>query len=266
MPQKRLEFPSLGEVWQARELLLLMMLYSIKSKYRQTTIGVLWAIIHPLISVVVFTFIFSGLAKIQTGDIPYPLFALAALLPWQYFNFIINETTNSLVRGSHILSKVYIPRLIILLVSVGPGALNFAIGSLLLIVMLIYFGHIPLLAAFGAIYFFMLGTLLALACGLWLSVINATYRDVSLIVPVLMQVLFYSTPIVYPVNMVPEFLQPFYWLNPLCVIIEGFRASILGQSLPEALYIVTSLVITLLILLPGLLVFNRLSQTMVDRF
>lgn len=266
MPQKRLQFPSLMEVWRERELLWLMMLYSIKSKYRQTTIGVVWAIIQPLISVVVFTFIFSGMAKVKTGDTPYPLFALAALLPWQYFNFIILETTASLVRGSHILTKVYVPRLIILLVSVGPGVLNFAIGSLLLVAMLIYFGHMPDLGIFAAIYFFGLGTLFALACGLWLSVINVTYRDVSLIVPVFMQVLFYSTPIVYPADMVPEFLQPFYWLNPLTVIIEGFRASILGQPLPETLYLLTSLGVIALVLLPGLLVFNRLSQTMADRF
>ncbi len=266
VPQKKLQFPSLMEVWRERELLLLMMLYSIKSKYRQTTIGILWALINPIVSVVVFTFIFSGLAKIDTGDIPYPLFSLAALLPWQYFQFLINETTHSMIRGSHILSKVYVPRLIIILVSVGPGMLNFAIGSLLLVAMLIYFGHMPPLAFFASFYFFALGTVLALACGLWLSVINVTYRDISMIVPMLLQVLLYATPVVYPADMVPEQYRFLYWLNPLSVIIEGFRASILGQPLPETLYLFTSAAITLLVLLPGLLVFNRLAQTTADRF
>jgi lipopolysaccharide transport system permease protein len=266
VPQRKLEFPSLLEVWKERELLMLLMLYSIKSKYRQTTIGVLWALVNPLISVGVFTFIFSGLAKIDTGDIPYPLFSLAALLPWQYFQFLINETTQSMLRGSHILSKVYVPRLTILLVSIGPGVLNFAIGSVLLVGMLIYFGYMPSLTLLAAVYFFGLGTLFAIACGLWLSVINVTYRDVTLIVPVIMQVLFYATPIVYPADMVPEKFQALYWLNPLSVIIEGFRASILGQPFPETIYLFTSAAIVALVLLPGLVVFNRLSQTMADRF
>jgi lipopolysaccharide transport system permease protein len=266
LPQKKWQFPSFIEIWKERELWLLMMLYSIKSKYRQTTVGILWALINPLTSVVIFTFIFSGLAKIDTGKVPYPLFSLAALLLWQYFQFLISESTNSLVRSSNILSKVYVPRLIILLVSVGPGALNFFIGTSLLIGMLVYFGHAPSIGIIASIYFFALATLLALACGLWLSVINVTYRDVGLVVPTLMQILFYATPIVYPSSMVPSEYQWLYWLNPLAVIVEGFRAGIVDQPLPDAIYFVTSAICVALILLPGLLIFNRLSQNMVDRF
>lgn len=265
-PDNYLSLPDFKEFWEKRELLYVLISMSIRSKYRQRALGFLWAIIHPLIYLVLFTVIFGGMANIKTGEQPYPLFALAALLPWQYFTRLVTEITSSLVSGIGVISKIYVPRLTMLLVPCGGAFLDFIIGMILLAALLVFYGTVPSLATLATFpIFFFLSTLLAISIGLWVSVINVTFRDVGTVMPVLMQVLFYATPIVYPIEMVPDRFKDFYEMSPLTVIIQGFRYSFLGGDMPDILDIIMCAVLILLIMVPGLFFFNKLSQTMVDR-
>jgi lipopolysaccharide transport system permease protein len=266
-PEKKVAFPSLIEVWNKRELLMVMSRSAIKGRYRQSLLGVAWGILNPLVNMLVFTMIFSRLARVSTGETPYELFVIAALLPWQFFSRVTLDSTNSLVLSSSIISKVYIPSVIVLLAPIGPALVDFFVGILVLVGMFIYYGYSPDIISIIVMlpFYLILSAMLAIAIGLWISVINVTFRDVSVVLPVLMQVWFFLSPIVYPVSMVPPQYQIIYSLNPIYVIAEGFRSIFLGTTPPDLWHIVITILITMSIALPGLVVFNKLSRNMVDK-
>lgn len=265
MPPSTWDFPNFREVWEKRELLFVMMEAAIRSRYRQSILGLTWAVVHPLTYMMVFTLIFGQLAQIKTGELPYQIYAFAGLLPWQFISRLISDSTTSLTSTASILSKIYIPRVIVLLTPVASAALDFLIGIGVLSLMMIWFGHFFSWQIVFLPFFVLLSASLSISIGLWISVINVTYRDVSAVLALALQVIFYCSPIAYPIASAPSGLKLILTLNPITPIIEGYRFCFLGGAFPSPTMLLYSAAIILIIGAPGLIVFNRLSQTMIDR-
>ena len=219
------------ELWQYRELLRFLVVRDIKVRYKQTMLGGLWAILQPFMNMVVFTIFFGHLAKIPSDQLPYPIFVYTALLPWQFFSGGIGSSGNSLVANSHLISKVYFPRMIIPAASLGAGCLDFLIAFILLIVMMIYYGISP---GIGILLFPILMTLVAVAAlgvGMILAALNVAYRDFRYVIPFLVQFWLFATPVIYPVSIVPEQWRWLINLNPMAGLITGIRSSLLDLPL-----------------------------------
>jgi len=253
----------LQELWSYRELLYFLTWRDIKLRYKQTALGAAWVIIQPLFTMILFTLLFGKLARMPSDNVPYPLFAYAGLVPWTFFSNAIANSGNSLVGNSGLISKVYLPRVYIPAGAVGAGLLDFAIASLLLIPMLIYYQisiswqlvFLPLFA--------LLATILALSVGMWLAALNVRYRDVRYAIPFLVQLWLFASPVIYPASIVPQKWRWLLALNPITGVIEGFRASILGKGFDMAT-ILPSLIVTLLLLILSFLAFRRVEDTFAD--
>jgi lipopolysaccharide transport system permease protein len=233
--------------WAYRELLYFLIWRDVKIRYKQTLLGAAWAIIQPLLTMLIFTLIFSRVAKIASNGIPYPVFAYAALLPWTFFANAITTSGNSIVGSSHIITKVYFPRMIIPVAAVCAGLVDLAVAFPLLVALMLYY-HIGItLSVFLLLPLLLLTTLLAIAVGLWLSAINVKYRDVKFLIPFIVQIWMYLSPVAYPSNVVPAKWRLIYSLNPFVGIIDGFRAALFGRAF-DWRSITTSLVITLALL------------------
>jgi lipopolysaccharide transport system permease protein len=218
-------------LWQYRELLRFLVVRDIKVRYKQTMLGGLWAILQPFMNMVVFTIFFGHLAKIPSDQLPYPIFVYTALLPWQFFSGGIGSSGNSLVANSHLISKVYFPRMIIPAASLGAGCLDFLIAFILLIVMMIYYGISP---GIGILLFPILMTLVAVAAlgvGMILAALNVAYRDFRYLIPFLVQFWLFATPVIYPVSIVPKQWRWLINLNPMAGLITGIRSSLLNLPL-----------------------------------
>jgi lipopolysaccharide transport system permease protein len=213
---------------------------------------------------VVFSIFFGRLAKIPSDGIPYPVFSFCALLPWQLFSRALSESSNSLVSNQRLITKVYFPRLIVPLASVLPGLVDFAIGFVVLLGLMFYYGMVPNLAVFTLPFFLLLSIATALAAGLWLSALNVQYRDVSYTIPFLVQFWLFITPIVYPSSLVPEKWRVIYNLNPMAGVVEGFRWALLGQGGDLGLPVIVSCVAVCLLLAGGLLYFRHTEKTFAD--
>jgi lipopolysaccharide transport system permease protein len=257
---------NLKELWQFRELLWFLALRDIQVRYKQTALGVAWALIQPLLAMILFTIFFGRLAGLdqRTGDIPYPVFTFCALVPWQFFSFALTQSSNSVVSEQRLLTKVYFPRLIIPMAPVFSALVDFGVSFLLLLGMMIYYrvgvhASIILLPAFV-----LMAVLASLLVGLWLSALNAIYRDVRYAVPFLTQFWLFATPVAYPAKIVPERWQWLYGLNPMVGVIEGFRWSMLGTEQPPWGAITVSSVVTILLLVGGLYYFRRMEKTFAD--
>jgi lipopolysaccharide transport system permease protein len=217
-----------GEVWANRELLLFLVWRDIKVQYAQTALGAAWAVVQPLLTMVIFTVIFGRLAKIPSDGAPYSVFTLAALIPWTYFSNAFSAASASLVTGTNLITKVYFPRLIIPVVSVLSGLVNFAVSSAVLAVMMAWYHVTPALIAIPMIPALVLLTIVtATGVGCWLAAIYIQYRDVRHIVPFIVQIWMYISPIVYPLSLVPERYRTLYALNPMAGIIQTFRVILL---------------------------------------
>ena len=254
----------LGELWDYRELLYFFVWRELKIRYKQTLLGVAWAVIQPLFTMVVFTLIFSRLAKIPSDGLPYPVFSFCALLPWQLFSFALTESSNSVVAQQRLLTKVYFPRLLMPLASVCVGLADFAIAFVMLLGMMAYYGITPGLAALTIPLWTVLAMATALGVGLWLAALNVRYRDIRYTVPFLTQVWMYATPVAYASSLVPAAWRPFYALNPMVGVIEGFRWALLGQANTAADVLPVSLVTVTLLLVSGLFYFRRTERTFAD--
>ena len=254
----------LSAVWQYRELLYFLAWREVKIRYKQTVIGAAWAVLQPLLTMVIFTVVFGRLANIPSDGLPYPIFAYAGLLPWTYFSEAISRTSGSLVGDANLLRKVYFPRLIIPFATVVTPAIDFALSFILLIGMMVWFGVSPTLGAMFLPGFLLLALMTALAVGLWLSALNVRYRDVRHTVPFLVQFWMYASPVVYPVSLVPEKWRLVFSLNPMAGVIEGFRWGLLGKERPDFTVIGISAVMVLVLLVSGLLFFKRMERTFAD--
>ena len=252
------------ELWDYRELIYFLTWRDIKVRYKQTAIGVAWAILQPFAMMVVFTLIFGRLAKIPSEGIPYPLFAYAGLLPWQIFSRTIPESASSLVKDHRLISKVYFPRIIIPLSATLAAMLDFFIASSLLIVLMFFYGVTPSTAVVTLPCFILLMLMTALGIGFWLSATNVEYRDVMHLVPFLTQFLLFITPVVYPSGLVPDRLRIFYGLNPMVGVVEGFRWALLGVGQGPSPMLGVSVLVALALFMSGMLWFRRKESYFAD--
>jgi lipopolysaccharide transport system permease protein len=233
-------------------------------RFKQTVIGGAWVILQPVITMVIFTLIFGNLAKIPSDGIPYPVFAFTALLPWSYFSQALARSSGSVVGSSNLVTKVYFPRLLIpLAASVGP-LVDLIFSFLVLLVMMAWFKIVPTWGLLALPLFLGLAIMTALAVGLWSSALNVRYRDVGNIIPFLIQVWMYASPVAYPVSMVPEKWRLFYSLNPMVGVIEGFRWALLGKGSLDFLMMTVNLAVVSALLLGGIVYFKRMEQTFAD--
>ena len=231
-PQKSWVPLNIRDLWVCRELLYFLMWRDIKVRYKQTALGAAWAVIQPLVTMIIFTYFFGRLARVPTEGLPYPIFFYTGLLIWTFFSNAVNSGANSLISNSNLITKVYFPRLIIPSAAVGAGLLDFAIASLLLIGLLIYYSFQVTLGYLMLLPLIALTTLLALGIGIWFSALNVRYRDVRYALPFLIQIWLFVSPIIYPASLVPAEWRWVMILNPVTGLIESFRASLFGRTFP----------------------------------
>ncbi len=254
----------LNELWEYRELLYFLVWRDIKVRYKQTVLGAAWAVLQPVMTMVVFSLFFGMLAKIPSDGVPYPLFAYAALVPWTFFAYAMSQSADSLVGSANLIKKVYFPRLIIPLASVMAGLVDFAIAFVVLIGMLLAYGIMPTIHVVWLPMLVLLALITALGVGLWLSALNVRYRDVRYTLPFLTQFWLFATPIAYPSSLLPEGWRALYGLNPMVGVVEGFRWALLGTDTAPGPVIIISSVTTLAIFLGGLVYFHRMEESFAD--
>lgn len=254
----------LGALWQYRELLVFLVWRDTKVRYKQAIIGAGWAVFQPLISMLLFTAIFSYLAKLPSDGVPYPLFAYAGLLPWNFIAQATSRSGTSLVGESHLISKVYFPRLIIPLAAAATPAVDLVCSLLMMIPLMLWFGMTPGWQIFLFPIFLVMALLAALAVSLWFSALHVKFRDVGHIIPFFVQLWMFASPVVYPVSLIPEQWRALYSLNPVVGVVEGFRWTLLGQRAPSLEMMLPSIVIVLLLFVSGVIYFKRMERTFAD--
>lgn len=262
-PRKRWAALDLRDLWAYRELLYFLVWRDIKVRYKQTVLGAAWAIIQPLVTMIIFTYFFGKLARVPTDGVPYPIFFYTGLLLWTFFSNGVTNGANSLIGNSNLITKVYFPRLIIPSAAVGAGLLDFAIASILLIGLLIYYGFSPVLSYLMVLPLVLLTTLFALGVGIWLSALNVKYRDVRYALPFTIQIWMFLSPIIYPSSLVPQEWRWVLSLNPLTGLVESFRAALFGRPLPW-LALAYSAAFTLIMLVYASYNFRRMERTFAE--
>jgi lipopolysaccharide transport system permease protein len=253
------------ELWAFRELLYFLAWRDVKVKYKQTALGAAWAILQPFLTMVIFSVIFGTFAKVPSDGIPYPIFVYAGLLPWNYFSSALSNSGNSLVANSNLITKVYFPRIIIPASASLSGLIDFFVAFIILIGMMFFYNFTP--SASGILMIpvlIFLTFLVAVGCGLWLSALNVEYRDFQYVIPFLIQVWMFLTPVIYPVTLFPEKYRWMLSLNPMAGIIEAFRVSTLGHQPVNWNFLALSAGIGLLIFLTGLLYFRKVERSFAD--
>lgn len=251
-------------MWEYRELLYFLTWRDIKVRYKQTALGAAWAVLQPLLTMVVFTFVFGKFAGVPSDGLPYPIFAFTALLPWQYFASAVGRSGVSLVSSSNLISKVYFPRLVVPLAAAIAPVVDFAIAFLILLAMMAWYGIVPVWTALFLPLFLLLAFAAALAASLWLSALNVRYRDINYLIPFLVQIWMFVSPVAYPSSLVPEQWRLLYGLNPMAGVIEGFRWALLGNGAAPDFMIIASSAVVILVLLGGLVYFSRTEETFAD--
>lgn len=254
----------LGELWEYRELLYFLIWRNIKVRYKQTIIGAGWAIIQPFFTMVIFTLFFGKLAGMPSEGLPYPIFYYSALLPWVYFANALNQATLTIVEHQRVITKIYFPRIILPLSAVLSGLVDFSFAFTILIGMVVFYRVVPTAATLLLPLFLLLAISTAFGVGLWLSTLNAIYRDVRYAVPFVVQFWMFGSPVIYPSSLVPEQWRWLYALNPMTGVIEGFRWALLGQSKPLGSLLFASAVAVLLLMAGGLVYFQRMEGTIAD--
>ncbi len=256
------------EIWQYRELLFFLIWRDLKVRYKQTALGISWIVLQPVLSVAIFSVIFGYLLKVPSYGIPYPVFAYAALLPWNYFANSLSQSSTSLVDSANLITKIYFPRMLIPMTAVVSGLVDFVISFLVLTVLMMVYGFFPSVTVVFLPLFLILAAFTSLGFSLWLSALNIQYRDVKYLVPFLLQVWFYATPIIYGTELIPERFRFVLNINPMVLVVEGFRWALLqGQSNG---YSITGLSIgissatTILVFFSGLIYFHRTERTFAD--
>jgi len=254
----------LKDLWHYRELLYFLAWRDIKVRYKQTALGAAWAIIQPLFTMLVFTLFFGRLAKVPSDGIPYPLFSYTALLPWQLFAYALTESSNSVVANERLITKVYFPRLVVPLASILAGFVDFVIAFTLVVGMMIWYGVKPTWAILTLPFFVFLAMATALGVGTWLSALNVQYRDIRYTLNFIVQFWLFASPVAYSSTLVPARWRPFYGLNPMAGVIEGFRWALLGKAQAPGAILWVSVVVVTLVLVGGLYYYRRMEKTFAD--
>jgi lipopolysaccharide transport system permease protein len=252
------------ELWEYRELLYFLTWRDIKIRYKQAALGVTWAVIQPLLTMVIFSVIFGRLANLPSEGIPYPVYSFTALLPWQLFSGALSRAGSSLVANRNLLTKVYFPRLNIPVSAVAAGLVDFGISFIVLIGLMLFYGITPTWRIITIPFWVLFAMLTALAVGLWLSALNVQYRDVEHAIPFIIQAWMYASPVAYSAEMIPAgFWQIVYGLNPMAGVIQGFRWALLGTAPPGILFFVSAVVVIVL-LVTGLMYFRKMEDGFAD--
>src|SRR5882724_7016357 len=254
----------LREVWMYRELLYFFVWRDLKVRYKQTVIGVAWVVLQPLMSMGVFTLFFGRLAKLPSDGLPYPVFYFSALAPWTYFSTALTTATNVVVENQRLITKVYFPRLILPLSSVMSGLVDFAIAFAVLLALVLGYGLRPGVNALWLPFLLLLALATALGVGLWLSALNALYRDVKYVTPCRVKFWMLASPVAYPSSLVPAKWRWLYGLNPMAGVIEGFRWALTGHGQPPGELMLASAVAVVALLVGGLMFFQRMEGTVAD--
>lgn len=260
----------LGDIVLFRELLYFLVWRQLKVRYKQTLLGAAWAVIQPLAIMVIFTIVFERVIRVETPGIPYPIFVFSGVVVWTYFSNALNQSSNSLVSYESLITKVYFPRLLAPVASVLAGLVDFAIALVVLVGMIGFYVLATDVSAFTAgvwalPLFLLLAVMTALAASLWLSALNVQYRDVRLLMSVLIQLWFFATPIIYPSSLIPESWQPFYHaLNPMAGVVEGFRWALLGEAPAPSPMLAVAVSLVVVALVGGLYYFRRMEKTFAD--
>ena len=266
-PSRGVAALQLGALWEYRELLGFLVWRDVKVRYKQTALGVAWIVVQPLVSMVIFSVLFGYLLQAPSNGVPYPIFAYAGLLPWTYFAGSLTRASQSLVGSANLITKVYFPRLVIPLSGVVGGLVDFGVASLVLAGLMVWYRVPPTANIVWLPAFLLLAMATALGFGLWLGALNVRYRDVNYLVPFLVQIWMYVTPVIYSVTLIPERYRWLLALNPMTGVVEGFRWALLGGVMeaepPGALFVV-SVVITLVVLVSGAVFFRSTERTFAD--
>ncbi len=263
-PSRGWVYLKLGELWEYRELLYFLTWRDIKVRYKQTLLGVGWAVIQPFFTMVVFSLFFGKLARMPSDGIPYPVFTFTALVPWTFFSNGLNQASNSLVGSANLITKVYFPRLTIPIASVLVGAVDFVFSFLILICMMLYFGIVPTINILWLPLLLTLVVIISLGVSLWLSALNVQFRDVRYVIPFLTQLWLFATPIAYPSSLLHEPWRTLYGINPMAGVVEGFRWALLGAKTAPGPIIIVSSSVAFLVLVSGALYFRRMEKTFAD--
>ena len=254
---------TLNEVWQARELLYFLVWRDVKVRYKQTVLGIGWSVLQPFLAMVVFTIFFGRLAKMPSDGVPYPLFSLAALVPWTYFAAAALNGSTSLVGNQHLLAKVYFPRVLVPLAAVLMPAVDLAVSFTMLLVLMAWYHVMPTAAVLLLPLYVALGVSTAFAVTLWTSGLSVRYRDARYVLPFIIQIWLFVTPVAYPASLVPERWRLLYALNPMASVVEGFRSALLGTAGPGSM-VVVAVVVVAAALASGATYFRSVEGSIVD--
>jgi lipopolysaccharide transport system permease protein len=263
-PTRGLSALNLKDLWAYRELVYFLTWRDLKVRYKQTLLGASWAVLQPVLNMVVFTLLFGRLAGFSSEGVAYPIFNFTALLPWALFSKALTDAGRSLVTNRNMITKVYFPRLVIPVSSVLAGVVDFAIALVVLLGMMVYYRVAPTGAVWTLPLFLLLALVTALGASLWLSALNVMYRDVGHVLPFLSQLWFFVTPIVYSSAEVPEGWRLLYGLNPMVGVVDGFRWALLGSSNAPGPMVAVSTGMALVVLVSGLFYFRRMERSFAD--
>jgi lipopolysaccharide transport system permease protein len=253
------------ELWDYRELLYFLTWRDIKIRYKQAALGVAWAILQPVITMIIFSVIFGRLANLPSEGVPYPVFSFVALLPWQLFSGALSRIGNSLVSDKNLITKIYFPRLTIPLSAVGAALFDFAISFVILFGMMVFYGIKPTWSILALPFLVIFALLAAIAVGLWFAAVNVQYRDVQYALPFVVQAWMYASPVAYSTELIPKGIwRLFYGLNPMAGVIDGFRWALLGTAFPDLPLFLMSVLVVMILLVTGLMYFKKTEEYFAD--
>ena len=255
----------LRELWEHRELFYFLAWRDIKVRYKQTAIGALWALIQPIATVTIFTVLFGHLANLPSEETPYALLVFSGMLPWLLFTQSLNQSSLSLVTNSQLVTKVYVPRLIIPLAATIPSLVDFVLALGVFAALMAYYGIVPTLAILTLPLLILLALATAIAIGLWFAAINVVYRDVQYVIPFLVQIWFFVTPVAYSTQLIPHKYHLLFGLNPMTGVVQGFRWALLGKAAQVGPLLAISVGLVAILLVTGLAYFRRVEKNFADR-
>ncbi len=254
---------NIKELFHYKDLFLTLAYRDLRVRYAQTFLGLLWAILQPVITLIIFTIIFSKALNVDTGEIPYPLFAMAGMSAWTYFAFVMNQSGSSIIGAQQMVKKIYFPRLVIPLSKAIVGFVDFGIAIIFLIALMIYYQYVPSKNIILLPLIIVFNITAALAIGIWLSALTIRYRDFQHVVPFLVQIGLYATPIYYPISLLPEKYQLLFFLNPMAGIVQGYRWCLFGGESMN-MYTMLSFVLIVFLFISGLFYFRKIEKIMAD--
>ena len=264
LPSRGWPLPSLRELWANWELLYFLVWRDVKVRYKQTIFGVAWSVFQPLVTAIVFTLVFSYLVRIPTGETPYAIFSLTALVPWIYFARSLERVSNSVVDNAHLLRKVYFPRVAMPVSGVLSGLVDLGTSLVVLLGLMVVYRIAPTFGLIALPIFILLAMITALGAGLWAAALNVYYRDIKYVIPFVVLIWMYATPVIYPIELIPERFRMLYGLNPMVAVVEGFRWALLGHTYHLDLSVAISAMAAIGLLLTGALFFRRMEDAFAD--